>query len=84
MIIYFVNADVIDIINACADGQAFCGEAYSTIEVCDGAQFDFNGHRYHDYHYNLAGSGPDGTGALVNTAAMSNSVTAAIAACSTT
>jgi hypothetical protein len=62
-------------INRCADGQAFCGEAYSTIEVCDGAQFDFNGHRYHDYHYSLAGSGPDGTGALVNTAAMSNSWT---------
>ena len=62
-------------INTCSDGQAFCGEAYSTIEVCDGAQFDFNGHRYHDYHYNLAGSGPDGTGALVNTAAMSNSWT---------
>ena len=62
-------------VNACADGQAFCGEAYSTIEVCDGAQFDFNGHRYHDYHYSLAGSGPDGTGALVNTAAMSNSWT---------
>ena len=62
-------------INTCADGQAFCGEAYSTIEIRDGGQFDFNGHRYHDYHYNLAGSGPDGTGALVNTAAMSNSWT---------
>ena len=59
-------------INTCSDGQAFCGGQYSTIEVCDGAQFDFNGHRYHDYHYSLAGSGPDGTGALVNTASMSS------------
>ena len=62
-------------INTCSDGQAFCGGQYSTIEVRDGGQFDFNGHRYHDYHYSLAGSGPDGTGALVNTAAMSNSWT---------
>ena len=59
-------------INTCSDGQAFCGGQYSTIEVRDGGQFDFNGHRYHDYHYNLAGSGPDGTGALVNTASMSS------------
>jgi hypothetical protein len=60
------------VVNACADGQTFCGEQYSTIEIRGDGQFDFNGHRYHDYHYVLAGSGPDGSGALVNNAAMSN------------
>ena len=29
-----------------------------------------NGRTYHDYDYTLAGSGPDGTGALISTAEM--------------
>lgn len=49
---------------------AVCGEQYSRIAVEDGAQFDLNGRTYHDYDYTLAGSGPDGTGALVSSVAM--------------
>ena len=51
---------------------ATCGAQYSRIVVEDGAQFDLNGRTYHDYHYTLSGSGPDGTGALINTVSMSN------------
>ena len=47
---------------------ATCGAQYSRIVVEDGAQFDLNGRTYHDYDYTLAGSGPDGTGALASTA----------------
>ena len=63
------------VVNGCADGQTFCGEQYSTIEIRGEGQLDFNGHRYHDYHYSLSGSGPDGTGALINTVSMSNAWT---------
>ena len=49
---------------------ATCGAQYSRIVVEDGGQFDLNGRTYHDYDYTLAGSGPDGTGALISTAAM--------------
>lgn len=45
---------------------ATCGAQYSRIEVMDGAQFDINGRTYHDYDYTIAGTGPDGTGALVS------------------
>jgi hypothetical protein len=45
---------------------ATCGCNYATIAVEEGAQFDLNGRTYHDYSYTLAGSGPDGTGALVS------------------
>ena len=63
------------VVNGCADGQTFCGGQYSTIEIRGEGQLDFNGHRYHDYHYSLSGSGPDGTGALINTVSMSNAWT---------
>ena len=46
------------------------GGQYSRIRVEDGGQFDLNGRTYHDYDYTLAGSGPDGTGALISSAAM--------------
>ena len=54
------------------EAGATCGAPYSRIRVEDGGQFDMNGHRYHDYHYSLSGSGPDGVGALINTVSMSN------------
>lgn len=44
-----------------------CGAAYSTIIVENGGQFDVAGRQNHDYDYRIAGTGPDGTGALVNT-----------------
>ena len=53
---------------------ATCGAQYSRIVVEDGAQFDLNGCTYHDYDYTLAGSGPDGTGALISTAALNADV----------
>ena len=46
------------------------GGQYSRIRVEDGGQFDLNGRTYHDYDYTLAGSGPDGTGALISSVAM--------------
>ena len=49
---------------------ATCGEAYSRIVVEEGAQFDLNGRTYHDYDYTFAGSGPDGTGALISSLAI--------------
>ena len=49
---------------------ATCGAPYSRIVVEDGAQFDLNGRTYHDYDYTLAGSGSDGTGALISSVAM--------------
>lgn len=52
------------------ESGATCGAQYSRIVVEDGAQFDLNGRTYHDYDYTLAGSGPDGTGALISSAAM--------------
>ena len=52
------------------ESGATCGAQYARIEVMDGAQFDLNGRTYHDYDYTLAGSGPDGTGALISTAEM--------------
>jgi hypothetical protein len=52
------------------EAGATCGAPYSRIRVEDGGQFDLNGRTYHDYDYTLAGSGPDGTGALISTAAM--------------
>ena len=48
--------------------SATCGVQYSRIVVEDGGQFDINGCKYWDYDYTLAGSGPDGTGALTSTA----------------
>ena len=53
--------------------SATCGAQYSRIVVQDGAQFDLNGRTYHDYDYTLAGSGPDGTGALTSTAELTAS-----------
>ena len=50
------------------------GGQYSRIRVEDGGQFDLNGRTYHDYDYTLAGSGPDGTGALISTAALNADV----------
>ena len=52
------------------EAGATCGAQYSRIVVENGAQFDLNGRTYHDYYYTLAGSGPDGTGALTSTAVM--------------
>lgn len=49
------------------EGRASCGAQYGMIVVEDGAQFDLNGRVYHDYDYKIAGAGPDGSGALVNT-----------------
>ncbi|MBQ9429961.1 MAG: autotransporter-associated beta strand repeat-containing protein [Kiritimatiellae bacterium] len=54
------------------EGTASCGAQYGTIVVEDGAQFDMSGRVYHDYDYVIAGSGPDGAGALVNTVTVSN------------
>lgn len=48
-----------------------CGAQYSKIEVCDGAQFDFNGMAYWDYNYQISGSGPAGDGALTSSAVVS-------------
>lgn len=45
---------------------ATVGAQYSRIRVENGGQFDLNGRSYHDYHYALAGEGPDGLGALVS------------------
>ena len=42
-----------------------CGAQYARIHVKNGAQFDICGRNYWDYDYTLAGSGPDGKGALV-------------------
>ena len=56
---------------------ATCGAAYSRIAVAAGAQFDLNGRTYHDYDYTLAGSGPDGTGALTSGAALDEDTAAA-------
>ena len=53
-------------------GTASCGAQYGTIVVEEGAQFDMRGRVYHDYDYRIAGSGPDGAGALVNTASVSS------------
>ena len=54
------------------EGRTSCGKQYSMIVVEDGAQFDMRGRVYHDYDYKIAGSGPDGVGALVNTVNVSN------------
>ena len=54
-----------------SEGTASCGAQYGTIVVRDGAQFDMRGRVYHDYDYRIAGSGPDGSGALVNTVTVS-------------
>lgn len=54
------------------EGRTSCGKQYSLIVVEDGAQFDMRGRVYHDYDYKIAGSGPDGAGALVNTVNVSN------------
>ncbi len=56
------------------ESGATCGAQYSRIRVEDGGQFDLNGRTYHDYDYTLAGSGPDGTGALISTAALNADV----------
>jgi hypothetical protein len=53
-------------------GTASCGAQYSAIKVEDGAQFDLAGRIYHDYDYDIAGSGPDGAGALVNSGTVSS------------
>ncbi len=55
-----------------SEGTASCGTQYSTVRVEDGAQFDLAGRIYHDYDFVLAGSGPDGSGALVNSGVVSN------------
>ena len=45
--------------------SATCGAQYSRVVVKDGAQFDICGRNYWDYDYSIAGSGPDGKGAIV-------------------
>ena len=55
-----------------SEGVASCGAQYSTIVVEEGGQFDVAGRTYWDYDYVLAGNGPDGKGALVNTDTVSS------------
>ena len=47
-----------------------CGAQYARIHVKNGAQVNICGGKYWDYDYTLAGSGPDGTGALTSTATL--------------
>ena len=46
--------------------RACCGAQYSKLTVEAGGQIELGGSGYYDYDYELAGSGPDGRGALVN------------------
>ena len=46
--------------------RACCGAQYSKLGVEAGGQIELGGSGYYDYDYELAGSGPDGRGALVN------------------
>ena len=48
--------------------KATCGAQYARIHVKNGAQVNICGRNYWYYDYTLAGSGPDGTGALTSTA----------------
>jgi len=48
-----------------------CGAVNSIIVVESGGRFDLNGQSTPDYDYHISGSGPDGTGALVNNANVS-------------
>ena len=50
--------------------KATCGAQYARIHVKNGAQVNICGRNYWDYDYTLAGSGPDGTGALTSTATL--------------
>ena len=50
--------------------KATCGAQYARIHVKNGAQVNICGGKYWDYDYTLAGSGPDGTGALTSTATL--------------
>ena len=54
------------------EGRGSCGAQYSTIKVEDGGQFDLAGRTYWDYDYIIEGSGPDGTGAIVNNTSVSS------------
>ncbi len=56
--------------------DATCGTQYARIAVEDGGQFDVNGRSYSYYDYEIAGTGPDGSGALVNSASVSSPWTA--------
>ena len=46
--------------------RACCGAQSSKLGVEAGGQIELGGSGYYDYDYELAGSGPDGRGALVN------------------
>ena len=54
------------------EGRGSCGAQYSTIKVENGGQFDLAGRTYWDYDYIIEGSGPDGSGALVNNTTVSS------------
>ena len=54
------------------EGRGSCGAQYSTIKVEDGGQVDLAGRTYWDYDYIIEGSGPDGTGAIVNNTSVSS------------
>ena len=54
------------------EGRGSCGAQYSTIKVEDGGQVDLAGRTYWDYDYVIEGSGPDGTGAIVNNTTVSS------------
>ncbi len=52
-----------------------CGPTYSRIQVMDGAQFAVSGEAASNtprYDFTIAGSGPDGLGAVVNTTGMAD------------
>ena len=53
------------------EGNLF-GAEYSKVEVLSGAQVDIRGRRSWKYDYVIAGDGPDGSGALINNAEVSN------------
>ena len=67
----FAGSNVVSIVvqngkvSKTASASATCGGQYSRINVQAGGQFDICGRTYWDYDYNLAGSGPDGKGALI-------------------
>lgn len=54
------------------EGRGSCGAQYSTIKVENGGQVDLAGRTYWDYDYIIEGSGPDGSGALVNNTTVSS------------
>ena len=46
--------------------RACCGARYSKLVVENGGQIEIGGQGYYDYDYEIAGSGPDGKGAIAN------------------